>query len=121
MASDKFYVVFVGQVPGIYRTWEECQMQVHNYSENLDRSFKNYAEAEKAYVMHHGRWNRVLETSMSITATTSTQEEPVQSSSTNQLVQPNTMSNVVWMNGFFIWPSTWFNCDDCDCSYFILD
>ena len=100
MASEKFYVVFVDRVPGIYRTWEECQMQVHNYSGNSYKSFKNYAEAERAYVMHNGRWNRVQKISTSRIATTSTQEAPVQSSSTNQLVQPTTMSNVVWMNGF---------------------
>ena len=77
MANDKVYIVFFGRFPRIYNTWEECQMQVHNYNENLYKSFKTYAKSERAYVMHHGRSNKVKETSTSVTATTNTQEEPV--------------------------------------------
>jgi viroplasmin and RNaseH domain-containing protein len=28
MARKKFYAVASGRVPGIYETWEECEMQV---------------------------------------------------------------------------------------------
>ena len=31
MARRKFYVVWEGQNPGIYDTWEECEAQVKNF------------------------------------------------------------------------------------------
>ena len=98
MASDKVYVVFVGRVPGIYHTWEECQMQVHNFKGNSYKSFKTYAEAKNAYILYPGQWNRVKETT--VETATIVKEELLQSSSTNKQVHPNPASNVVWINGF---------------------
>ena len=30
MAKKKFYAVAIGKCPGIYETWEECEIQVHD-------------------------------------------------------------------------------------------
>ena len=31
MAKNKYYAVRKGRIPGIYRTWSECQKQVTGY------------------------------------------------------------------------------------------
>ena len=32
MKKQKFYVVWAGVTPGIYRTWTECQLQTKGYA-----------------------------------------------------------------------------------------
>jgi ribonuclease HI len=49
MAKQKYYVVWVGQSPGIYTNWAECQAQVHQAVDAKFKSFDSMAEAEKAY------------------------------------------------------------------------
>ncbi|WP_128894319.1 ribonuclease H [Longirhabdus pacifica] len=49
MAKSKFYVVWEGKQPGVYKTWAECQQQVNNYTQAKYKSFPSLAEAEKAY------------------------------------------------------------------------
>lgn len=49
MKKPKFYVVWSGKSPGIYRTWEECKEQVHGVNGAVYKSFASQAEAEKAY------------------------------------------------------------------------
>ncbi len=44
--AEKFYAVKNGKVPGVYRTWEECRMQVNGYSGAVYKSFPTQAEAE---------------------------------------------------------------------------
>ena len=44
-----WYVVHVGQVPGIYRTWEDCSAQVSGYPGNCYKKYKTEAEAFRAY------------------------------------------------------------------------
>ncbi|MBB6450676.1 ribonuclease HI [Geomicrobium halophilum] len=49
MAKNKFYVVWKGRKPGVYRTWAECQQQVSGYKGARFKSFKTKEEAEQAY------------------------------------------------------------------------
>jgi ribonuclease HI len=47
--SQKFYVVWKGHNPGVYRTWAECQQQIRNFPGALYKAFPNEAQAEMAY------------------------------------------------------------------------
>lgn len=47
--SKKYYVVWVGENPGIYESWAECQQQIKNYPQARYKSFKNLEEAKNAY------------------------------------------------------------------------
>jgi ribonuclease HI len=48
-AKSKFYVVWVGKQPGIYRTWPECQEQVKGLPDAKYKSYESEQEAAKAY------------------------------------------------------------------------
>ena len=48
MAKNKYYVVWKGVTPGIYASWEECQVQISGV-QALYKSFNTLAEAERAY------------------------------------------------------------------------
>jgi len=47
--KKKFYVVWVGQKPGIYDSWQKCQEQIKNFPSAKYKSFKSYEEAVAAY------------------------------------------------------------------------
>lgn len=49
MAKQKYYVVWAGKQPGIYKTWAECQAQVNQFPQAKYKSYESLAEAEKAY------------------------------------------------------------------------
>ena len=49
MDKQKFYVVWKGNNPGIYQSWEKCQNEIKNVKGALFKSFNNQEEAEKAY------------------------------------------------------------------------
>ncbi|BFM17892.1 hypothetical protein R50073_40750 [Maricurvus nonylphenolicus] len=49
MAAKKYYVVWVGQQPGIYTTWAEAERQVKGYPKARYKSFPSQAEAEQAF------------------------------------------------------------------------
>eukprot|EP00262_Sarcandra_glabra_P005116 TRINITY_DN16439_c0_g3_i1.p1 TRINITY_DN16439_c0_g3~~TRINITY_DN16439_c0_g3_i1.p1 ORF type:complete len:125 (-),score=7.11 TRINITY_DN16439_c0_g3_i1:163-537(-) len=40
----RYYVVFIGHNPGIYRTWEECRQQVHRFKNAIFISTTSYEE-----------------------------------------------------------------------------
>mgnify|MGYP001437092749 CR=1 FL=1 len=46
---NKYYVVLNGRVPGIYRTWKECNRQVFKYKNAKYKSFKQLNQAEEYY------------------------------------------------------------------------
>ncbi len=48
MSKKKFFVVWDGKEPGIYRTWSECKRQVHGYAEAKFMGFATEAEARTA-------------------------------------------------------------------------
>lgn len=47
--KKKYYVVWQGATPGIYETWEECQLQINGYPQAKYKSFESRAEAEAAF------------------------------------------------------------------------
>jgi len=48
MAKKKFFVVWEGKEPGIYRSWDECKRQIHGYGGALYKGFATEAEAREA-------------------------------------------------------------------------
>lgn len=49
MAKQKFYVVWVGNKPGVYNTWAECQQQTNQYPDAKYKSYVSKKEAEQAF------------------------------------------------------------------------
>ncbi|WP_400241444.1 viroplasmin family protein [Niallia sp. JL1B1071] len=49
MAGKKYYVVWSGRKPGIYRTWAECEKQTKGFKGAAFKSFPTLEEAEKAF------------------------------------------------------------------------
>ncbi len=49
MVRKKYYVVWEGLAPGIYDTWEECQLQTAGYKGARFKSFSTLEEATEAY------------------------------------------------------------------------
>ncbi len=50
MARDyKWYVVWVGNAPGVYDSWEECKLQITNYPGARYRSYPSQEKAIEAY------------------------------------------------------------------------
>ncbi len=47
--GNKYYVVWVGVKPGIYHTWEDCQMQIKGFPQARYKSYPTLAEAEQAF------------------------------------------------------------------------
>ena len=47
-----WYVVHVGHMPRIYRTWEDCYAQVNRFPSNLHKKYNTEAEALRAYYIH---------------------------------------------------------------------
>ncbi len=47
--KNKFYVVWSGLTPGIYRSWDECQAQIKGVKGAVYKSFASKEEAERAY------------------------------------------------------------------------
>ncbi len=48
-SKSKYYVVWVGQQPGIYSSWDECQLQIKGYPNAKYKSFKTESEAKAAF------------------------------------------------------------------------
>ena len=48
-AKQKFYVVWRGFKPGIYRSWEACKKQVTGFEHAQYKSFNSLEEAENAF------------------------------------------------------------------------
>lgn len=49
MAKSKFYVVWQGRKPGIYKSWDECKKQVDAFTGARYKSFETQAGAVAAY------------------------------------------------------------------------
>ncbi|PZE19778.1 ribonuclease H [Paenibacillus xerothermodurans] len=48
MAKQKYYVVWEGKVPGIYKTWAECQAVTNGYPQAKFKAYESEAEAQAA-------------------------------------------------------------------------
>ncbi len=49
MAKQKYYVVWLGKEPGVYKTWRECERQIVNFDGAKYKSFYDEELAEKAF------------------------------------------------------------------------
>lgn len=47
--KPKFYVVWQGRSPGVYRTWQECQAEINGFSGAKYKSFPTIGEANRAF------------------------------------------------------------------------
>lgn len=47
--KPKYYVVWVGKVPGVYNSWAEAQAQIAGFPAAKYKSFKSKSEAEAAF------------------------------------------------------------------------
>ena len=50
MKKNKFYVVWVGNKTGVFKSWVECQLAVKNYKGSKYKSFIEKDKAEKAFM-----------------------------------------------------------------------
>jgi ribonuclease HI len=48
-SKQKYYVVWKGEIPGIYTSWNDCQFQIKGYEGAIYKSFYTQKEAECAY------------------------------------------------------------------------
>ena len=50
MSKNKFFVVWEGKEPGIYRSWDDCKRQIHGFEGAIYKGFATEAEAREAMV-----------------------------------------------------------------------
>ena len=48
--ARKWYVVYVGHVPGVCDEWPECQAQASSFSGGSQKGFDSRAETEASYL-----------------------------------------------------------------------
>jgi ribonuclease HI len=53
MAKQKYYVVWKGKEPGIYKSWRECERQIINFDGAVYKSFVDEGLARQAYEDDH--------------------------------------------------------------------
>ena len=56
MAKQKYYVVWVGKEPGVYKTWQECERQIRNFDGAVYKSFVDEELAHQAYEDDHANY-----------------------------------------------------------------
>ena len=60
MSKQKYYVVWKGNNPGIYNSWEKCQQEIKNIKGALFKSFGNIEEAQKAFETGYDEYKKNL-------------------------------------------------------------
>lgn len=48
-SKNKYYVVWKGNQPGIYNSWDECQMQIKGFKGAVYKAFESLTEAQNAF------------------------------------------------------------------------
>ena len=61
MTKQKYYVVWKGNNPGIYQSWERCQSEIKNAKGALFKSFSDEEEAKKAYEQGYEAYKKTLD------------------------------------------------------------
>ena len=61
MSKQKFYVVWKGNNPGVYQSWEKCQNEIKNVNGALFKSFTSLEEAKKAYDCGYEEYKQSLD------------------------------------------------------------
>jgi ribonuclease HI len=65
--KSKFYAVWVGRMPGVYSSWEECKEQIHGYENAVYKSFPTIEQALKAFTEDSNKYigSKEFESSLS--------------------------------------------------------
>jgi len=58
MSKQKYYVVWKGNNPGVYKSWGKCQLEIKNIKGALFKSFGDIDEAQKAYEMGYEKYKK---------------------------------------------------------------
>ena len=58
MSKQKYYVVWKGNNPGVYKSWVKCQKEIKNIKGALFKSFGDIEEAHKAYEMGYDEYKK---------------------------------------------------------------
>ncbi len=58
MSKQKYYVVWKGNNPGVYKSWEKCREEIKNIKGALFKSFGDIEEAHKAYEMGYDEYKK---------------------------------------------------------------
>ncbi|MCL4113882.1 UNVERIFIED_CONTAM: hypothetical protein GTU68_028219 [Idotea baltica] len=70
--KQKYYVVWQGVTPGIYTSWNDCQLQIKGYPAAKYKSFPSLSEAEAAYGEdynnHYVSTSNIISNSLSVDA-----------------------------------------------------
>lgn len=53
MPRQKFYVVWKGRTPGVYKSWDDCRKQTEKFPDAKYKSFKTQKLAEEAFKKHY--------------------------------------------------------------------
>ena len=61
MGKQKFYVVWKGNNPGVYQSWEKCQNEIKNINGALFKSFTSLEEAKKAFDQDYEEYKQSLD------------------------------------------------------------
>ena len=56
MSKQKYYVVWRGNNPGIYKSWEECQVQIKNIKGALFKGFEDMVQAKEAFKLGYDNY-----------------------------------------------------------------
>jgi len=58
MGKQKYYVVWRGNNPGIYKSWEECQVQIKNIKGALFKGFEDIVLAKEAFELGYDNYKK---------------------------------------------------------------
>jgi len=56
MAKEKWYVVWKGIEPGVYRTWAECKQQIEGFENARYKSFETQVQAVEAFRSNYSKY-----------------------------------------------------------------
>ncbi|MCQ2084183.1 MAG: ribonuclease H family protein [Bacteroidaceae bacterium] len=51
MVGSRYYVVWIGQTPGVYDSWELCKLMVEGWKGAVYKGFDSREEAERAFLL----------------------------------------------------------------------
>tara|TARA_Y100000991_G_C21964903_1_gene346352 strand:+ start:617 stop:1225 length:609 start_codon:yes stop_codon:yes gene_type:complete len=60
MGKQKFYVVWKGNKPGVYKSWQKCQTQIKSFPGALFKSFENIELAQQAYKLGYNAFKEKM-------------------------------------------------------------
>ncbi|OAV44127.1 viroplasmin family protein [Lewinella sp. 4G2] len=91
--QKKFYVVWLGHVPGVYLTWPEAKRQVDGYKGAKYKSFPSRAQAEAAY---DGGFHRYMTAAVAANNKTShLRQRPTSKRKSNAPTTPGILANSI--------------------------